>query len=149
MILADRLTPLADRLRELLRESFGAVFTVGDSRSLLGGAKRLQPNVIIVDLSFGEQGTAPLIRQLKAEVPNARIIALTLYEDRAIAEAAMAEGADGVVLKRSIGDDLLPAVDAVLSGESFVSSCFETDRVVAEPAQDLSVRSHSVIDRGN
>lgn len=127
MILADRLTAFAERLRELLRESFGAVFTVGDSRSLLRGAKRLQPNVIVLDLAFGEQGTAQLIRQLKAQVPDARIIALTLYEDPAVARAAMAEGADGVVLKRAIGDDLLPAIDSVLSGGRFASACFEAD----------------------
>lgn len=133
MILADRLTALADRLRELLRESFGAVFTVGDSRSLLDGAKRLQPTVVVVDLAFGEQGTAQLIRQLKMVVPDSRIVALTLYEDRAFAQAAMAEGADAVVLKRSIGDELLPAIDTVLSGGHFASPCFELGLPVAAP----------------
>ena len=135
VMVGDRLTALTDRLRELLRECFGTVFTVGDSRSLLEGAQRLRPALIVVDLALAEEGTAQLIRELKSNVPESRIIALTLYEDPAVAQAAMAEGADGVVLKRLIGDDLLPAIDMVLSGRPFTSSCFEADLPFATPAR--------------
>ena len=126
-ILADRNSALADRLRELLRTTVGTVFTVTDSESLLEGVRRLSPGLILVDLGFGEQGATQLLRDINAVLPDARIIALSLYDDPVVANTALAEGASGVVLKRSIGDDLLAAVDAVLAGDVFMSSCFEID----------------------
>lgn len=126
-ILADRHSVLAERLRDLLRTAFGTVFTVADSESLLEGVRRLTPGLILVDLGFGEQGATFLLRDINSVLPAARIIALSLYDDAAVAHAAIAAGAQGVVLKRSIGDDLLPAVDAVMSGNTFVSPGFETE----------------------
>ena len=136
-ILADRNSVLADRLRDLLRTTFGTVFTVGDSESLLEGARRLAPGLIVVDLGFDEKGTAHLLRHISAAVPDARIIALSFYDEAEVARAAMAEGARGVVLKRSISDDLMRAVDAVLSGGTFVSAGFESDPDDPDPATGL------------
>ena len=127
-ILADRNAPLADRLRQLLTTVSGTVFSVADPESLLDGARRLKPGLLILDLGFAEHDAMQLLRQIKAEVPQARLIVLSLYDDPLIADATLAEGADGIVLKRSIGDDLLPAVDAVLSGGTFVSPGFQHDR---------------------
>lgn len=123
-ILADRHTVLADRLRELLRSVSRTVLTVADSQSLLDGARRLRPDLIVVDLGFGEEGITMLLRQLKADVPAVRLIVLSLYDDPEIARAALAEGADGIVVKHSIGDELLEAIDRVLSGSTFMSPCF-------------------------
>ena len=126
-ILADGHAVLAERLRDLLRAVSGTVLTVADSQSLLDGARRLRPDLIVVDLGFGDEGITKLLRQLTADVPEARLIVLSLYDDPEIARAALAEGADGVVVKRSIGDDLLEAIDRVLSGSTFVSPCFLAD----------------------
>lgn len=125
-ILADRHTALADRLRELLRAVAGTVVTVTDSRSLLESARRLHPELIVVDLAFGEEGIGQLLQKLKADVPDARLIVLSLYDDPEIARAALAEGADGIVVKRTIADDLLEAVDRVLAGSTYVSPAFLT-----------------------
>ena len=126
-ILADRHSVISDRIRDLLRASFGTIFTVADPASLLQGALHLAPALIAVDLSFDEQGAAHLIRRIRTVLPDARIIALSLYDNPAVAQAVIAAGAAGVVLKRSIGDDLLPAVDTVLAGGTYVSPGFEPD----------------------
>ncbi len=123
-ILADRHTALADRLRELLRAVCDTVVTVADTRSLLDGARRLRPNLIVIDLGFGEDGITNLLHELKADVPDARLIVLSLHDDPEIARAALAEGADGIVAKQSIAEDLLESIDRVLSGSTFVSPCF-------------------------
>ncbi len=123
-ILADRHTALADRLRDLLRAVSGTVVSVADSESLLDSARRLRPDLIVIDLGFGQDGLATLLHQLKADVPEARLIVLSLYEDPEIARAALADGADGIVVKRDIADELLNAVDRVRSGSTFVSPSF-------------------------
>jgi DNA-binding NarL/FixJ family response regulator len=126
-ILADGHSAVAERLRDLLRAVSDSVVTVADSQSLLFGAQRLRPDLIVVDLGFGQDGLAPLLHRLKAEVPAARLIVLSLYEDAEIARAALASGADAIVLKRDIGDDLLEAIDRVLSGSTFISPSFFND----------------------
>lgn len=126
-ILADRHSALADRLRELLLRVAGTVVTVGDPQSLLHGARRLRPDLIVVDLGFGPDGLSNLLQQLKADVPEARLIVLSLYEDPEIARAALADGADGIVLKREIGDDLLEAIDQVIAGSTYASPSFFLD----------------------
>lgn len=132
-ILADHHAAVTDRLRELLCSAFGTVFTVADAQSLQEGVRRLAPGLVVVDLGFGEHGTLQLLRQVKSDVPQVRTIALSLYDDPAVGQAALAAGADGVVLKRAIGDDLLEAVDAVLSGKTYVSACFEAEQTGASP----------------
>ena len=132
-ILADRNSALADRLRELLRTTVGTVFTVTDCESLLEGVRRLSPGLVLVDLGFGEQGATQLLREINSVLPTAKLVALSLYDDPVVAQTALAEGASGVVLKRSIGDDLLAAVDTVLAGGTFVSSCFESDADATSP----------------
>ncbi|MDX1405080.1 MAG: response regulator [Woeseiaceae bacterium] len=127
-ILADVHSAYVDRLHELLRVTFDSIFTVAETRSLLDGARRLTPALIIVDLGFSEQGMPHLLHTLKADVPESRTIVLSHCDDPAVAQATMAEGADGVVLKSLIADDLLPAVDAILAGGRFASACFQADK---------------------
>jgi DNA-binding NarL/FixJ family response regulator len=129
-ILADRNAPLADRLRQLVASICGTVFLVADPRSLLDGARRLDPTLLILDLSFAEGGAMDLLKALVSEVPEARVVVLSLYDDPTVAEAAIVQGASAVVLKRSVGDDLLPAIEAVLAGGTFVSPGFREEQPV-------------------
>ena len=130
-ILADAHPAFVDRLRELLHGKCGSIFTVAESQSLLDGARRLAPAVIIVDLGFSDQGMPQLLRSIHADVPDSRVIVLSQCDDPVVAHAAMAEGACGIVLKRLVADDLLPAIDKVLAGGRFVSACFEADRAAS------------------
>lgn len=111
----------------MLHDTFSTIFTVAESRSLLEGARRLAPSLIIVDIGVSEHGMLPLLQQLDAEVPDARIVVLSLSDDPAVAHAAMAGGADGVVLKRRIAEDLLPAIDTILAGGTFQSAQFSAE----------------------
>lgn len=124
-ILADRNAPLADRLRQLLATVSGSVFLVADPRSLLDGARRLDPALLILDLGFTEDGGMKLLQQLRSEVPQAWVIVLSLYDDPTIAKEALLDGASGVVLKRAIGEDLLQAVETVLAGGTYISPSFQ------------------------
>ena len=123
-ILADRNAPLADRLRQLVATVSGTVFLVADSQSLLEGARRLDPTLLILDLGFAEHGAMALLQQLTAEVPATRVIVLSLYDDPTVADGALSHGASAVVLKQGVSEDLLPAIEAVLAGSTFVSAGF-------------------------
>lgn len=125
-ILADRHTVLCEGVRSLLESVFQIVYTVADTESLRDGAKRLVPDLIVLDLSLTEGDSPRMLRSIHALSPNSRVIVLSVHDQPAVARLALAAGAHGVVLKRSLGSDLLNAVDAVMRGESWVSPDFDT-----------------------
>jgi len=49
------------------------------------------------------------------------VLLLSVHDERSVAAGALAAGADAVVLKRCLITDLLPAVDAVLTGKRYLS----------------------------
>jgi len=121
VLLADRHHGLSEGVRGLLEASFGSVFMVGDETSLLDGAQRLRPPVVIVDLALAAGDMAGLIDRVLGFSPESKVIVLTVHDEPNVADAALRTGARGVVLKRVIATDLLSAVDEVLAGRTYVS----------------------------
>ena len=112
---------LSDGLRGWLQASFGEVFMVADRPSLIEGAHRLQPALIVVDLALAEGEVAALMAELHRQAPASRTLLLSDYDDARVDAAALAAGAAGVIHKSSLAADLPAAVDAVLAGRSFTS----------------------------
>lgn len=112
----------------MLETTFDKVFMVADQGSLMEGAERLLPQVIVVDLSFAGGDSASFLRNLRERAPTAKLLLLSVHDEPAITSSVLTAGADAVVLKRSIATDLLPAVDAVLAGKRFVSPAVANSR---------------------
>lgn len=94
---------------------------VADRGSLIEGAQRLQPALVVVDLALAEGDFASLLAELHLQSPGSRTLLLSDYDDARIDAAALAAGAAGVVHKATLAADLSPAVDAVLAGRRFTS----------------------------
>ena len=94
---------------------------VADQASLMEGAARLLPTMIVVDASLAGGDMADLVRSIRDRAPATRVLLLSVHDEPTVATAAFAAGADGLVLKRAIATDLLPAVDAILAGRRYVS----------------------------
>lgn len=122
VLLADRHHGLLEGIRGLLESAFRTVFMVADESSLLEGTARLRPSVVVADLSLAAGDAAGLLRQLRAVGPDTKVLLLTVHDAPTVGQSALALGADGVVLKRTIATDLLPAIEAVLAGMQYVSS---------------------------
>ena len=120
VLLADRHHGLSEGIRSLLKTSFSSVFLVADEASLIEGAGLLRPAVVVVDLSLGAGDVLSMMRELRARAPEVKVLLLSVHDEPSVLRSAMAAGADGIVLKRAIATDLLPAVDAVLAGRRFV-----------------------------
>lgn len=121
VLLADRHHALSESIRGLLETTFSSVFLVADEASLIEGAARLQPAVVVVDLSLGAGDMFGLVRNLRERAPGAKVLLLSVHDEPTIAQSAAAAGADGVVLKRAIATELLHAVDTVLAGQRYIS----------------------------
>ncbi len=121
VLLADRHHGLSEGVRGLLEAAFDSVFMVGDEASLLEGAHRLRPPVVIVDLSLAAGDAQGLLSRVIARSPDSKVVVLTVHDEPSVADAALRAGAHAVVLKRAIATDLLTAITEVVAGRRYAS----------------------------
>lgn len=122
VLLADRHYRLMEGVRGLLETEFDVVVMVSDEISLCESATRMKPGVVLVDLSLTHGDGLGLVRRLRGDLPEVSLIVLGVYNEPNVSQAILKAGANGFVLKSSIATDLLPAIDAVRTGETYVSS---------------------------
>ncbi len=94
-------------------QSFADLQVVGAADSAgaaLALASELQPHVVLLDLQMPDLPGLELIPQLRARLPWASIVILTLHDLKQYREAALAAGADAFVAKRSLLAELAPAI---------------------------------------
>src|SRR5437660_460744 len=95
-------------LRLLLDREPGlqVVGDANDGRSAIQRASELRPDVVLMDLGMPELNGIDATRRILAEVPQAKIIALTALSDRRSVTAALAAGVCGYVPKEAMVDEL-------------------------------------------
>jgi DNA-binding NarL/FixJ family response regulator len=87
-----------------------------DGRTALRMAIELQPSIVVLDLSMPDLNGVEVTKLLLAERPSCKVVVLTVHEDRSYLRKLIEVGASGYVLKRSVADDLLRAIQAVAAG---------------------------------
>jgi DNA-binding NarL/FixJ family response regulator len=122
VLLADRHHRLMEGVRGLLETEFDVVVMVSDEISLCESATRMKLATVVVDFSLTCGDGLGLVRRLRGRFPEMNLIVLGIYSEPNVSRAILQAGADGFVLKSSIATDLLPAIDAVLAGETYISS---------------------------
>jgi two-component system response regulator NreC len=85
-------------------------------------ARKSSPDVVILDVTMPERGGLHAIRDILSHNPDTRILLLTMHEELAYLRTALAAGASGYVLKKSVDADLLSAIRAVHKGRTYVDS---------------------------
>lgn len=85
-------------------------------------ALEISPAVVILDVTMPEKGGLYAIRDILKNDPSTRILLLTMHEEPAFLRTALAAGASGYVLKKSVDADLLSAIRAVNKGRVYVDS---------------------------
>jgi len=123
VLLADDHDILRDGLRALLSMA-GDIEVVGEAqtgREAVRQAKLLSPDVILMDISMPELDGVEACRRIRAQVPETRVLFLTMHEAEEYFFRALRAGAAGYIIKRTAAADLVGAVKAVARGESFLS----------------------------
>jgi DNA-binding NarL/FixJ family response regulator len=121
VLLADRHHGLIEGIDGLLKTTFATVVMVTDEKSLIESASRMQPAVVVADLSVARGGGFGWLDRLLGQSPGSKVIVLSVHDEPTVVQAALGAGASGFVLKRAIASDLLNAVDVVLDGQRYVS----------------------------
>jgi DNA-binding NarL/FixJ family response regulator len=137
ILLADDHQMFSQGLRSLLEDEFELVGTVRDGQSLVDAAQKLNPDIIVVDISMPVLNGLDAVRQLKEMNIGAKIIFLTMHADERLLAEAFRCGGAGYVLKQSAGDELLLAIKEVLAGHRYITPLIATEwaKRISEKAQ--------------
>ena len=122
IVLADDHPIVLDGLRNLIRAEpdFELVGEAASGLSALKIIREQRPDVAVLDISMPELNGIVLSRRLAGELPELRLLILTLHEDRAYLNQALEAGVRGYVLKRSAVENLVQAIRAVLVGGLYI-----------------------------
>ena len=129
VLLADDHTLVREGFKKLLEEHAQVVGSVEDGRSLLDAAKRLRPDIVVLDISMPKLNGLDAARRLRKIIPEARLIFVTVHADPDYINQAFKAGASAYLLKRSAGSELSQAIDAVKNGNYYVTSLIAKDLV--------------------
>jgi len=144
VLIADDHSILLAGLKKLVEEDYEVVGTVEDGRALIEAAKRLKPDLILLDISMPLLNGLDAARQLKKLQPDAKLLFLTMHSSSTYATEAFKAGANGYLLKQSAASELPQAIAAVLRGQSYLTPAItrqvlETALQPAEPALKQSL----------
>jgi DNA-binding NarL/FixJ family response regulator len=127
VLLADDNKDFLAVTTQLLQPEFEVVKTVGDGQALLEEAARLEPNILVLDISMPVLDGIEATLELRAAGSRAKIIFLTAHRDLEYVHAAMVAGAQAYVVKSQLATDLLLAIEEALAGRFFISSCISLE----------------------
>jgi two-component system response regulator DesR len=112
----------------MLENNFHVVSAVPDGKTALSECERLQPDVVVLDISMGPPSGFDVARQLRDSGSNARVVFLTVQEDPEFIRAAIGVGGLAYVVKSRLHADLVFGIRAALAGELFISPTLMYDR---------------------
>jgi DNA-binding NarL/FixJ family response regulator len=131
LFLVDDHPLVRERLRQLIEQQ--PEFTVcGECSGAAEGLRQitaLKPDMIIVDLSLKGSHGIELIKDIKAQHPDMRILVLSMHDESLFAERALRAGALGYVTKQEPAEAILTAIRRTAKGEMYLSERMATQLV--------------------
>jgi two-component system response regulator NreC len=124
LVIADDHAILRAGLRMLInaQPDMEVVGEAEDGIEAVQAIQKVNPDVAILDVTMPKSGGLNAIKEIVARNRSTRILLLTMHEEPAYLRTALAAGAAGYVLKKSVDADLLSAIRAVYKGRTYVDS---------------------------
>lgn len=157
VLIADDHAILRAGLRMLVgsQQDMAVVAEAQNGDEAIQMAKETSPDVVILDITMPGRGGLHAIDAILTQNPDTRILLLTMHEELAYLRTALAAGASGYVLKKSVDADLLSAIRAVNKGRTYVDAELaseliqhavpESARPKAKVSEVLSEREQQVL----
>jgi DNA-binding NarL/FixJ family response regulator len=121
LLLADDHVMFAQGIDSLLRNEFDLLDTVLNGEQLIEATLRLNPDVILVDISMPVLNGLDAVRKIKASGSEVKVIFLTMHNDASLLAEAFRCGASGYVSKHAAGEELSTAIREVAHGGNYIS----------------------------
>ena len=123
ILLADDHKIVREGIRSLLEEQpdMEVIAETDNGETTVQLARELSPDVVIMDITMPGLNGIIAARQIMAEAPNIKVIALSMHCDKRFVMEMLATGAAGYLLKDCAFEELARAIHAVLAGGKYLS----------------------------
>ncbi|HJT88615.1 MAG TPA: response regulator transcription factor [Bryobacteraceae bacterium] len=108
--------------------------------------RKLLPDVALLDMRMPNMSGVEAASEIRAEFPNARMIALTTYGGDEDIRRALAAGIQAYLTKDVLHDELLKAIRAVHAGQTYLPPAVAAALAAQMPRPDLSAREVQVLE---
>ena len=143
ILIAEDQVIVREGLRALINEQtdMEIVGQADNGKAAVELARELKPDVIIMDVAMPGMSGIEATRQIKAEMPDLKIIALSAYDNREYVMGMVKAGVSGYLLKDCAFEELVKAIRTILQNKSYLSP--DAAKVV------LEVQSENQMSSGN
>ncbi|GAB6909207.1 conserved hypothetical protein [Desulfosarcina cetonica] len=114
----------------------------GDARSGFALAKKIKPDVALVDISLPDESGMQLTRRIREALPDTRVLIISMHSKIDYIVEAFQSGATGYVVKESAAGRLIQGLRAVTAGEYFLDSSIShevVERLMRSPVREARV----------
>lgn len=103
------------------KPNFTVIKQAENGRAAVKLARQHKPDVIVMDINMPDLNGIDATRQILAELPDVKIIALSMYSDRSYIKGMLQAGASGYLLKNCAFDELAKAIETVYNNQTYLS----------------------------
>lgn len=157
ILLADDHVLIRHGIKNIIKmnDKFQVVGEVSNGKELMDFLEDSEVDMIILDISMPGIGGMEATGMVKSKYPWIKILMLTMHKNKQYFYNAMAAGADGYLMKDDSDQELLVAIEKVLSGKSYISpnmvddfaddviSMYRTEK--KSPFQELTKREKEIL----
>ena len=123
ILLADDHEIVRFGLRNLIEEQpdMEVVAEAENGREAVNLTRQLRPDVVVMDITMPDLNGFEATQQIRKELPNTKIIILSMHHNRRFVVDMLNAGVSGYILKTKACDDLVPAINAAMADEVYLS----------------------------
>ncbi len=123
IILADGHKVLREGLKSLLnqQEDFEVIGEAGDGQGVVRLTRKLEPDIVVLDIGMPNMNGIQATQHIVAEVPDTKVLALSMHSDHQIVVKMLQAGASGYMLKDCAFEELVSAVRDIAAGKFYLS----------------------------
>ncbi|MFZ3137566.1 MAG: response regulator transcription factor [Thermodesulfovibrionales bacterium] len=145
ILLADDHKIVRDGLRALLakQSNMEVIAEAEEGRTAVELAKKLSPDVVIMDIAMHDINGIEATRKIIKKVPGVKVIALSMHSDRRFVGEMLKAGASGYLLKDCAFEELINAIRAVVANRNYLSQTI-SNNIIKDYAHILSKDNLSV-----
>lgn len=126
VLLADDHEAILARVRGVLGKEFDIVGAVNNGLDALMEVQRLDPDVLVLDISMPGLNGLQTAHKLKSTKNRTKVVFLTVHEDPDFVAAAFSAGASAYVVKSDVTTDLVPAIRNAMGGRRYISQAISS-----------------------
>ena len=123
VLIADDQTLVREGLRAIaeLEDDIAVIGEAADGREAITLARRLHPDVVLMDVRMPRVNGIEAAAQIRADLPSTKILMLTVSDEEEDLYEAIKAGANGYLLKEISVEEVAEAIRAVMQGQSLIS----------------------------